>query len=41
VSDWLLFHQQLIWYNQLINRIQDHVFEPVKITEDEPKKSKK
>lgn len=40
VSDWLQFHQQLIWYNQLIKKIQENVFEPVKLTEPEPKAKK-
>jgi hypothetical protein len=44
VSDWLSFHQQLIWYNQLIKKIQEHVFEveKVHVPEPEPKpKTKK
>jgi hypothetical protein len=43
VTEWIQFHQQLIWYNQLIKKIQDHVFEPVKVTDEQPsaKNSKK
>ena len=43
VSDWLLFHQHLVWYNTLITKIKDNIFEPVKVhkPEAQPAKSSK
>ena len=39
VTDWLSFHQQLVWYNSVIKKIQDNVLEVKRVT-DPPEETK-
>ena len=44
VPEWLAFHQQLVWYNEMIKKVSAHVLEITKVSappEPEPKKKSK